>query len=105
MLVCMAALCSELPEALQVADETPISIGPRMRSFAQLTPEERARRWRRLALGSTLGGVFVSVFALVLGSALGVVVTALMVESVADTWYLDRRVHRAGSLVKGRRPA
>ena len=87
-----------------MANEKPISIR-RMRSFAQLTPDERARRWRSLALGSTLGGVFVSVFAfVVLGPALGVVVTALMVVSVADTWYLDRRIHRTGSLLKRRRP-
>ena len=72
-----------------------------MRSYARLTPEERKHRWRALALGSTIAGVLVAVLAVIfLGMPASAIIVALMVVGVADTWYLDWRLRRTGSLFK-----
>jgi hypothetical protein len=72
-----------------------------VRSFAKLSPDERKHRWRLLAIGNTVGGVVVAVFALLfLGMPGSAVLVALMVIGVTDTWYLDWRLRRTGNLFK-----
>ena len=67
---------------------------------------ELARKWRRIEVGNTIAGLFVSVLAVVfLPIWAAVLLVVLMVLAVADTWYLGLRLKRTGRLfrVKKRR--
>ncbi len=69
-----------------------------------MTHEDPVRRWRRLAIANTAAGAIVLALALVFRPHwLAALVAVLMVVGVADTWYLDRRLRRTGTMASVRR--
>jgi hypothetical protein len=69
-----------------------------------LWQEDPVRRWRRLAIANTAAGAIVVVMALVfLPKLIAGLLVVLMVVSVGETWYLDRRLRRTGNMFRVRK--
>lgn len=62
-------------------------------------PPPNPLKWRRLAIANTVAGITTfAVTAAVAPRALALGVGVLMAGSVIETWYLERRVRRTGTL-------
>jgi len=72
-----------------------------LRGWRNLDLAGRARRFRNLAIGNSVAGVFVSALAIAfLPTGLAVGFIAFMALAVADTWYLERRYQKTGRLTR-----